>query len=91
MFFFFDNEDIENGENIFENIKHINEFDEEYWFARELQKVLEYTEWRNFTKVIEKAKVACENSNNVLADHFVDVNNKIEIGKGGRGRFYADN
>lgn len=84
MFFFFDNEDIENGENIFENIKHINEFDEEYWFARELQKVLEYTEWRNFTKVIEKAKVACENSNNILADHFVDVNNKIEIGKGGK-------
>lgn len=82
MFFFFDNEDIENGENIFENIKHINEFDEEYWFARELQKVLEYTEWRNFTKVIEKAKVACENSGNDVNSHFVEVNKMADLGLG---------
>ena len=82
MFFFFDNEDIENGENIFENIKHINEFDEEYWFARELQKVLEYAEWRNFTKVIEKAKVACENSGNDVNSHFVEVNKMADLGLG---------
>ena len=82
MFFFFDDEEIETGENIFENIKHINEFEEEYWLARELQKALEYTEWRNFTKVIDKAKIACENSGNDTTHHFVEVNNMIETGKG---------
>ncbi len=41
--------------NIFENIKHIDEYDNEFWLARELQKVLEYKDWRNFQKVINKA------------------------------------
>lgn len=46
----------------FEDIKHMDEFGNEYWFARELQKVLEYKEWRKFKSVIDKAKEACENS-----------------------------
>ncbi len=44
--------------NIFENIKYIDEYGNEYWYARELQKVLEYKDWRNFQKVIDKAVLA---------------------------------
>ena len=62
------------SEKIFEDIKHYTDDGEEFWLARELQKVLEYTEWRNFSKTIEKAKKACENSNYDVSDHFVDVN-----------------
>ncbi len=64
----------------FEAIKHINEYEEEYWNARELQHVLEYTEWRNFEKVIQKAKIACKNSANVEKNHFVDINKIIDAG-----------
>ena len=56
----------------------------ECWSARDLQEVLGYTEWRNFLKVIEKAKTACENAGIPTPDHFVDVNKMIEIGKGGQ-------
>jgi len=69
-------------EKIFEEIKHINEYNEEFWYARELQKVLEYKEWRNFKLVIGKAIQACENSNNSAVDHFVDVNKMITLAKG---------
>lgn len=69
-------------EKIFEEIKHINEYNEEFWYARELQKVLEYTEWRNFKLVIGKAIQACENSQNNALDHFVDVNKMITLAKG---------
>ncbi len=68
------------NEQTFESIKHINEDGQEYWLARELQHVLEYTEWRNFIKVIDKAKIACENSEIFVEDHFVDVNKMVEIG-----------
>ena len=44
--------------NIFENIKHIDEYGNEYWYARELSKVLEYKDWRNFLKVLNKAREA---------------------------------
>lgn len=66
--------------NIFEGIKHINEYGEEFWYARELQEVLEYSEWRNFEKAIERGKEACINSGNPILDHFVEVNKKVEIG-----------
>jgi len=56
----------------------------ECWSARDLQEVLGYAEWRNFLKVIEKAKTACENAGVPVPDHFVDVNKMIEIGKGGQ-------
>ena len=46
-------------EKNFENIKHINEYGEEFWYARELQIVLEYVQWRRFYDVIERAKIAC--------------------------------
>ena len=69
------------SDQTFEEIKHVNENNEEFWFARELQTVLDYAEWRNFENVIEKAKTACKNSRNKVEDHFVDVNKMIAIAK----------
>lgn len=54
----------------------------EFWFARDLQHLLEYTEWRNFTKVINKAKTACETAGHEIEDHFVGVNKMVQIGSG---------
>lgn len=68
-------------EKIFEDIKHIDESGKEYWEARELQKALEYKEWRNFKLVIDKAIISCNNSNFNVFDHFVEVNKMIELGK----------
>lgn len=56
--------------------------DVEYWMARDLQKLLDYDEWRNFLKVIEKAKTACLKSRQNVSDHFVDVNKTIPMPKG---------
>ena len=67
----------------FDDIKHITDEGIEYWIARDLQFVLEYREWRNFEKVINKAKVACQQSGNIVTDHFVDVNKMVTIGSGG--------
>ena len=64
------NEGFYEGQN-FEEIKHIDEFGEEYWYARELQKVLDYKEWRKFENVINKAKEACKNSSMTEVEHFV--------------------
>lgn len=71
------------NEQIFENIRHINEYGQEYWLARELQNILEYTEWRNFVKVIDKAKIACHNSGIDINQHFVDVNKSSPMPNGG--------
>lgn len=65
----------------FESIKHIDDYGAEYWFARELQKVLEYKEWRNFKLVIDKAIMSCKNSNFDVFNHFVEFNKMIELGK----------
>ena len=64
----------------FEDIRHIDENGVEFWYARDLQIALGYTEWRNFCKVIEKAKEACRGSNNAVSDHFVDVNKIVNAG-----------
>ena len=56
----------------------------EYWLARDLQVLLDYDEWRNFSRVIDKAKIACENSAQGVADHFVDVNKMIDLAKGAK-------
>lgn len=66
--------------SIFESIKHIDESGQEYWLARELQEMLGYKEWRNFEKVIDKAKSACYNSENIEKSHFVDVNKMVQSG-----------
>ena len=67
-------------ESIFDSIKHIDEFGNEYWEARELQRVLEYKEWRNFKKSIEKAIVSCKISIYKVSDHFVEVNKMVKTG-----------
>ena len=54
----------------------------EFWLARDLQHLLGYTEWRNFTVAISKAKTACEMSNHAISDHFVDVNKMVDLGSG---------
>lgn len=67
-------------ETTFEEIKHINEFDNEYWEARELMTVLGYTKWGNFKKVIDKAKITCEISNNKVSEHFADFGKVLTVG-----------
>ncbi len=69
-------------ESLFESIRHVNEYGEEFWYAREMQIALEYKEWRNFKKVIDKAMIACESSENAVLDHFVEVNKLVNIGSG---------
>ncbi|MDH5669386.1 MAG: DNA damage-inducible protein D [Nitrospira sp.] len=54
----------------------------EFWLARDLQHLLGYTEWRNFTAVVSKAKTACEVSGHAIVDHFVDVNKMVDLGSG---------
>ena len=55
----------------------------EYWLARELQELLGYTDWRNFSNTINKAKESCKTTGEEVSDHFVDFNKMIELGKGG--------
>ena len=66
----------------FEDIKHIDESGIEFWYARELQLVLNYKEWRKFENVINKAKESCKNSDISVLDCFVDVDKSIISGKG---------
>lgn len=69
------------SEKTFEDIKHYTDKGIEFWYARELQIVLEYTQWRNFEGVIEKAKIACINSANSVDDHFAEVSKTIKMPK----------
>lgn len=84
MFFFFSDGIPSNSNNNyhspFESIKQIDNDGNEYWFARDLQEVLEYSEWRNFSKIIEKAKNACETSGHRVQSEFVDTNKLIDVG-----------
>ena len=68
--------------NIFKNIKHVDECGNEYWLAKELSKVLEYKDWRNFQKVIDKAVLSANNSVSSEEDWVVEVNKPIKTGKG---------
>ena len=68
--------------NNFENHSQTTENDIEFWFARDLQQLLDYTKWDNFNKVINKAKTSCEPSGNDILDHFADVGKMVRIGSG---------
>lgn len=69
-------------DNIFEQIKKVNEYKKEYWSARELYKLLGYTEYGKFMPAIERAKEACKNSGQPVADHFAGVSEMIKIATG---------
>ena len=73
-------DNVEKNQNVFENIKHIDENGNEYWIARELQKILEYSQWRRFNEVIGNAKIACYKSNQNIENHFANVGKMVEIG-----------
>lgn len=68
--------------SLFESIKQYDEDGNEYWTSRDLARVLEYADYRNFVRVIEKAKTACANSGQVVADHFGDITEMVIIGSG---------
>ena len=68
------------SESIFDSIKHLDENGNEFWYARELQKVLEYSQWRRFENVIQKAIASCENSNMNIYEHFANVGKMVSIG-----------
>ena len=69
-------------ENKFETIKRIDEDGKEFWSSRELSKVLDYTDYRNFLSAVEKAKKACQNAGEVIHNHFVEANEMVQIGSG---------
>lgn len=66
----------------FDQIVHIAEDNIEFWYARELQEVLGYSQWRRFSETVERAKEACSNSGTSVADHFADVGKMVSIGSG---------
>ena len=66
----------------FEAIKHIDENGIEFWYARELMPILQYSNWQNFEKIINKSKISCENSDISVFEHFIDVNKTIKMPKG---------
>ncbi|WP_294714602.1 DNA damage-inducible protein D [uncultured Gemmiger sp.] len=70
------------SEATFENIRHTNEYGQEFWYARELQQALEYSQWRRFEETIERAKTACLQSENSIEDHFANVGKMVSIGSG---------
>ena len=78
------NEIKEYTNKIFEDIKHIDENNNEYWLARELQKALGYHQWRSIDDLIEKAKIACKESKNNIDDHFAVQRKMIKLAKGAK-------
>lgn len=85
------NEKQEQQENytdtLFESIKHINEYGQEFWYARELSKTLEYRDFRNFELSIFKAMDACKNSGYKISNHFGEVTEMVKIGSGAQRGF----
>ena len=71
----------------FENIKQLDKDGNEFWYARALSKLLGYSDFRNFTKVINKAKEACTNSGQEISEHIVEVNEQLQFGQGAEQTF----
>lgn len=82
-FFFFNDETTDNSESLFDSIRHINEYGQEFWYARELQQALKYTQWRRFVDAIDRAKVACQNSGNDVSEHFAGAGKTSPMPNGG--------
>ena len=77
------------NKTIFESIKHVDDEGNEYWYARELQKVLQYNKWENFKKVILKAKLSCNASSYEISEQFLDIRKPI-IGGNGNVQYVCD-
>ena len=75
---------IEETTETFESIKHLDEYGQEYWYAIELMKALEYKKRDKFVNVIHNAKISCSKSNNLVDDHFLQVGKMVEIGSGAK-------
>ncbi len=67
------------NQNIFESIKHIDQFGNEYWYARELMPILQYNLWQNFHKIIRISMDNCIKSHHNVLDHFIDINKMVRI------------
>ena len=76
--------DIDKNNKSFEEIKHIDENSVEFWYARELMPILQYSNWQNFEKIIDKAKTSCKNSDVNILDHFIDISKMVQIGSGAK-------
>ena len=74
-----ENKQIEKSNTLFEQIKQVDKYGNEWWSARQLGKVLEYSEYRHFKPVIEKAKEACINSAQKVTDHFEDFLEMVDV------------
>lgn len=74
--------DIDKTNKLFEDVKHVDENGIEFWYARELMPILQYSNWQNFKKIIDKAKISCKNSDISVSDHFTDVSKMIKMPKG---------
>ena len=70
--------------NAFEKAKRTDEDGNQYWSSRDLARILEYSNYRNFEEVVSKAKIACNQSGGSIQDHFADVNEMVEIGSGAK-------
>ena len=75
-----ENDESNYTESLFDSIRHVNEYGQEFWYARELQLALDYKQWRRFCNAIDKAKEACANSGNAVSDHFADVGKIVNAG-----------
>lgn len=73
--------EIDKNNKSFEDIKHIDENGVEFWYARELMPILQYTKWQNFEKIIDKAKMSSKNSDVSVFEHFTDVSKTIKMPK----------
>ncbi len=69
-------------QKLFDDVCHHMEDGTEFWYAREIQELLGYSQWRRFSETIERAKIACNNSEFELSDHFADVGKMVELGSG---------
>jgi len=76
-----------NHKSIFEQIREVDEYGNEFWGARKISKILEYSEYRHFLPVINRAKEACKNSGYEIQDHFEDYLEEIEHGKGAKQKY----
>ena len=78
-----DKNQITNLKSKFDDLAHIDEQSGvEFWYARELMPALQYAQWRRFSEAIERAKLACKNSGNIVENHFADVGKMVTIGSG---------